>query len=321
MISPISRRLYRVPHRWLGAVFPVALLLGLAGCAVPGNPVAVNALVEPSYIRPVDTSGHPLPQTYAFVQGRHFSGMMKYSVLERMKLNDLLPPLAEGLKQQNYLLAQDPNKADLLIVVHWGVVDVLGDMLPLQQRYDEMNQRLGELMASMQASVEAGGSALADAGPLNQTFSEVRADAFARDVDMKQVAGLLGYTRTLAQMSTRPFSSAEEDSLKADLQESRYLVVLAAYEREPSSNGKRRRMWVTRLSLRAPGRNFVEAFPALVDAGRQVFGRETDGVVRVKRGSSVPHVRLGELQVIETVSHETVKQAEDSAKQAEGVTK
>jgi hypothetical protein len=246
--------------------------------------------------------------------------MMKYSVLDRVKLNDLLPALAEGLRQQNYMLAADPNKADLLIVVHWGVVDVLGNSVPAQQRSEELNERFSELTAAIQASVEAGGMAIGDAGPVNQTVSELRGDAFSRDVDMNQVAGLLGYTLTLTRAAEKPFSTAEEDSLRADLNESRYLVILAAYEREPANNGKRRRMWVTRLSLRAPGTNFIEAFPKMVIAGRQVFGRETDGIVRVQPGATVAHVRLGELQVIETISDEAVKKrAEESAKPTESV--
>lgn len=318
MTTPHRRR--RIGNPCLVALVSLAALLGLTSCALSRNPVAVNGLVEPSYVRPADAHGRPLPQSYVFVPGRHFPGMMKYSVLEKVKFPDLLPPLAEGLRQQNYILASDPNKADLLIVVHWGVVDVLGDTVPLQARYDEMNERLNELTASIQASIDSGGMAIGDAAPVNQTFSELRSDAFARDVNMKQVAGLLGYTFTLAQAAAKPFSTPEEESLRADLLDSRYLVVLAAYEREPANNGKRRRMWVTRLSLRAPGSNFVEALPALVAAGRQVFGQETDGIVRVQRGSAVPHVRLGELQVIETVSDEAAKRRiEDEAKRTEGV--
>jgi hypothetical protein len=293
------------------------LLFVLAGCALPKNPVAVNALVEPSYVRPADADGRLIPQSYVFVAGRHFGGLIRSPVLDKVKLEDLLPALAAALRHQNYIPAQDPNKADLIIVVHWGVADVLGDSVLVEKLYSEISSGYDQYVGTIQASLETSGSIIADPNPLNQSMGELQMEASARDVGMEKTAALLGYTRTLAQLAEKPFSSAEEDSLRADLSESRYLVVLSAYGREPVNTGKRRRLWVTRLSMRAPGTNFVEAFPKMMLTGRQVFGRETDGIVRVQPGAPVGRVRLGELQVIETVSRERTKREEETAEQKE----
>ena len=96
--------------------------------------------------------------------------------------------------------------------------------------------------------------------------------------------------------------SPEELTMSLELNEERYFVILMAYDYQyMKKQHKSRLLWATRISVRSPGNNFIEAMPALVEAGANVYGRQVDGLVRVDAGERGGRVDLGELKVMGTV--------------------
>ena len=95
-------------------------------------------------------------------------------------------------------------------------------------------------------------------------------------------------------------ASVQEQTMRMELAEERYFVVLMAYDYQFMKREKKPKLaWVTRLSIRGPGNNFTEALPALALAGAEVYGRNLDSLERIKvRDLPGGEVIMGDLKVI-----------------------
>jgi hypothetical protein len=112
-------------------------------------------------------------------------------------------------------------------------------------------------------------------------------------------AALLGYQGTLERERAKPVVTTTEMSLSNELNEERYFVVLIAYDYQHLRREKKATpLWITRLSIRSPGNNFTEAMPTLAMAGADAFGKQIDGLVRVKATAADANVKLEELKFL-----------------------
>lgn len=286
----------RALQRWPRPILVLVAAVVAAGPApaLPKEEVAISAMAAPAAVRPVGADGRAVAQTYTFMRGHYFGGQWRLKGLESVTFEELLPALATGLAQQNYLPARSAAGADLVVVVHWGVTDIYEDPVAAEDRIAELNQRLGQVTAAGRSG------ALPDVGGLNETLRDMENSTISQRRAIERNAALLGYATSLVRERRRAQSSTDEERMNVDLNESRYFVVLMAYERLPAATDRKPGLlWVTRVSVRALGTNFLEAFPVLVHAGGQVFGRNLDGLVRVQPKAAVPGVELGELKVLE----------------------
>ena len=293
---------FAMASRGLALLRLTGWLLAVAVWAVPGLDAAelkfitVSASAVPGYVRPLDAQGKPQAESYIFTQGRYFAGLTADAGLEQVKFDDILKTLAPSLAKQNYFPAKEVPTADLLIMVHWGTTTVYEDPQKAFQ-VDRVNDALGAYRASAD-----GNNGNADPGALNQALGDQAAAQASAEAVLARNSALLGYKPDLEREQRKLFPSTGELTMTAELNEERYFVILMAYDyRRMRTEHKSHLLWATRISVRSPGSKFIEAMPALVQAGANVFGRKVDGLVRVDGRTREGRVDLGEMKIIGTV--------------------
>jgi hypothetical protein len=133
-------------------------------------------------------------------------------------------------------------------------------------------------------------------------MAAVLAENWQRDqADMKN-AMLLGYDTALAELDdvgATPQTRRRDDMI-TDIEESRYFVVLMAYDYQALWTQKKHRLlWVTRFSVRARGADFEKLLPSMVASASQYFGQDSHGLLR--RPLPEGHVEIGEPKSLGTV--------------------
>lgn len=274
------------------------LVLGGLSAAEEAS-IAASATAGSDYQRPRDAAGALQPETYVFAEGQFLGGGTVDRGLEGTTFTQITRTLAASLAKQNYLPAPDLNSAQLVIMVHWGMTMVSDD--PMK---DINLQRAQEALAAFSAAQEANG--LADPTALNSATSALGMARQGVQEAVDRNAVLLGFARTLERERRQMMTSTAEITMSNELNEERYFVILMAYDNQTRLKERRSRlMWVTRLSVRSPGNNFTEALPALARVGADVFGRQMDGLVRVKTPLGRGTVTIGELEVLGQASEKT----------------
>lgn len=273
---------------WLAlGVSPVLLFAG-------NEFITYSATAAPGYIRPAGPNGTGLrAETYVFSPGRNFGNGTRDHGLESTSFENIARILAPNLAKQDYFPTKDARGADLVIIVHWGATQVYED-----PNKTDTTANLSGAAASYQADFAANGM-LADPSALNAAIMNGEQDDQLRRRFEAENAALLGYKSTLDKSRREMMMTEEERTLRYDLQDERYFVVLMAYDgRSIQVDHKPKLLWVTRLSVRSAGNNFQEALPALSQTGAEVFGKQIDGLVRVRRSLKAPTVKLGEMEVV-----------------------
>lgn len=273
----------------------VALGATLPAYAARTQFVAVSSIAAAGYQRPADANGNPQPEAYVLAEGHFMQGTTKDVPLEKHKFNDLLQPLARSLAKQKYFPATNPNDADLVLVVHWGVTTIANE--PLK---DLAIDNLNAALSDYSAAASAGGGGIADPGDINAISDQLEGGFEASTNAMARNATLLGYAHTLRRLagSNLAHLTTTERTLYDELREERYFVVLMAYDFKSYKEKKSALKWVTRLSMRSPGNNFNEAVLMLAETGGNVFGRNLDKLSHVKGRVRDGEVTLGELRVL-----------------------
>jgi hypothetical protein len=288
----------------------VSVLLGLllpAGSLLAGknDAIAISSTAAPGYVRPLDEKGKPVPETYVFMEGIHLEGGTRDRSEERMTYEEITRTLAVNLARQNYFPTRDVSAAQALIRVYWGTTQIYED----PQR-DQNLAALNSAMANAQSQMESGGQV--DTTELKQAINDNALAADGVEGAIERNARLLGYKRSLLKEEKNMMASVAEQTMRMELSEERYFVVLMAYDFQFMKREKKPKLlWVTRLSIRTPGNNFTEALPALAVAGAEVYGRNLDGLERIKvRDLPGGEVILGDLKVIGVEEKPVEKKAE-----------
>lgn len=253
----------------------------------------ISATAAPDYDR-VQADGSLRPESYAFSPGRRM-GWTRDGSLGEAAFDQVVRTLIPALASRQYWPAVELTEADLLIVVHWGETEVFEN--PMEElTTDALNRALESFN---QTVVEFG---IADPGDVNRLRTD-QGLASAHRVDaMRQNAELLGYRQALDRAERKYFPGEDERTMKTELVEGRYFVVLMAWDYARLRETKERRLrWVTRMSVRAAGHNFQGAMPALVNQATEYFGRQQDDLVRVRTRFEDPRVEvsIGDSTVIE----------------------
>jgi hypothetical protein len=238
------------------------------------NYVVVSATASPGYDRH-DPEGALRPESYVISQGRNFGRAQERASAEE-QFQQVLTALGPALAQQEYWPSNGLDNADLVIVVHWGETETYED--PMR---DFMADAYNQALEDYRANADEAGNA--DPGRLNELK---RMDSMTNHSVLETTrsnAELLGYRRSIEKAETRYFPSEEERTMKAELAEERYFVVLMAWDYAALREGKPALLkWVTRMSVRSAGNRFAEALPALLRQGAPHFGRQNDDLVRVR---------------------------------------
>jgi hypothetical protein len=269
----------------------LSLLVTVHGAATKF--IAISATTVPGYARPVDAEGKPRPERYVFTQGKYFAGDNGDASLVGTKFEAILKTLAPYLTRQNYFPTKDVASADIVIVVHWGTTSTYVN--PQQQlTLDHLNE------AGDRNRDDAGNGGKIDQEAMYQALSDQANALTSTATSISRNSALLGYQPELLQEQRNIL--ANDQTIQAELNEERYFVILMAYDlQRMKKDHKSHVLWATRISVRSPGNNFTEAMPALVEAGAEVYGRQMDGLVRVKERTGEGRVTLGEMKVLGVV--------------------
>jgi hypothetical protein len=255
--------------------------------------IAVSSTAAPDYQREVVGQSGPKPQGYVFTPGRFFESGTRDRGLERTSFTELVRKLAPDLARQNFFPTKDPASADLVIVVHWGATLVYDD-----PRKDANLEALNVALPAYATAIANDG--FADPGAMNEISDSLVLAQENSSSALARNAVLLGYAQELKKFGPAGGLSPErEKTLRAELSEERYFVVLMAYDYQALKKDKVSKLrWVTRLSVRTAGNNFTEALPVLCQAGSHVFGKQMDDLVHLKANLREGRVSLGELKVV-----------------------
>lgn len=255
--------------------------------------IAVSSTAAPDYRRESTGPEGFRPETYVFTPGKFFESATKESGMESIRFADLTKVLAPNLARQKYYPTKDAASADLVIVVHWGESLIYED-----PQKDSNMDALNVALPAYNAGIADQG--YTDPAPLNNVGDSAAWAHENAEAAIQRNAVLLGYARDLGKSGLAGGLLTEKiKTLRAELSEERYFVVLMAYDYQSLKKDKTPKLrWVTRLSVRTPGNNFAEALPVLSQAGSHVFGRQLDEMVHLKANLREGRVSLGELQYL-----------------------
>jgi ribosomal protein L20 len=292
------------PLRIFAAAFALA---GPALSARAERLVTVRATADTGYAQQRAASHPPPAETYIFAKGQYFPGITHDSTLDKMPFEKIVQTLAFDLQRQNYVPTKSLETADLLIVVHWGVTipnDRGADLMAFN--LDSLRQSSEGVDRARQTISEDVTGELTGLGIVEAAETAFRSTLLATDMmyqgdDLRahSNAEMLGFQSALTAESKSLFDTEEARTLRAMIDEERYFLVMIAYDARKFREGKKRKLWVSRLSARSAGVNFRIAMDRMSNAGGKFFGtRQPDLAIEyLKERTGV--VKVGDLKVIE----------------------
>jgi len=288
----------------LGALLAGGIMGGTDGGRLWGDDrVAVRTRSEADYVAWKFGSGSPKDETYLFAQGQYFSGAVRDRSLTRMTFRQLATTLAGGLAKQHYYPTRDLQKADLLIVVHWGMTTVADNsykqLAQTSIRADDPDRLRRGMAQSLGVAMVADTAYIGDeqARVNDNVFQEL--DQLASVMTMTSNAQLLGFTEELRHDARSAFGTNEGEMIRALLSDERYFVIVMAYDYQTLLKEKKHKLlWSARLSMRSPGMNFREGIIDMSVVGGMYFGHQTDGVKVKMPADRDVKVDIGPLRIL-----------------------
>ena len=277
-----------------------------ASPALADSHVTVNAWANSEYTRQREADGKLRQETYVFAAGRFFQGNTVDRSIDQLPFRKVAEFLAPELARRNYLPTQNPATADLLLIVHWGTTlpRVTLDQMQGTTNFsiDHSNERalqreFNETMGIQEYQVTGVNDA-----DLKSGFEQ--AERLTDDLDSEfqntSNAQLLGYSQELRRFENSAMPSVEEATLRANLEEERYFIIIKAYDfhGKSSPGQKQRPVWTLHLNMRSPGQNFKMAMTRMSAVGGDYFGRKLDGLKVGRPGEREGTVRLAPLIII-----------------------
>jgi hypothetical protein len=310
----------RKPAFAAAIVLAAAALMSATGARADGDGevAAISSQVSSGYSRVKLADGSFQQETYTFGEGGRLSGSANDETLDKLTFLDVAKAVAGPLKKRNFVPVEDrnPEKTKLLIMVYWGATNGTSDSSDSQGYQNlQRSQESKPPPTPPPAAVRSGGGAGAnqqarqDAAVRSSSQSiqdgamaQVLAENWQRDQANSRNASLLGYDSALAETSdvgSTP-QSRRHDDLVAELEESRYFVVLMAYDYQALwTRRKHSLLWVTRFSVRERGSDFERILPSMVSYASEYFGQDSHGLLR--RALPEGHVEIGEAKSLGTV--------------------
>ena len=270
--------------------------------------VIVSATADPEYTARKFAGGRIKPESYVVMQGHYFEAAIVDRSIEQMPFRKLAEVFAPELAKRQYWPAKNAKDADLLIVVHWGTTtpkistmemtartnplpDLTGAREDKQMRIDAAG---GDFVGAMAAGLNNEDTRLMDMEVLERVGDEI-----SNDLTSAHAVQLLGYTKDLRRYEKQMISPAEENSLRLDLTQMRYFIILRAYDLHAATAAERRRpVWTLHLNVSSPGNNFSMAVDRMSVASVNFVGRSTELVETVLPAVPDGKVTVGPLVIL-----------------------
>ena len=288
----------------------IAFLGPLALCCRADPSVIVSATADSQYTQHKYGGDKTTSESYIVMQGHYFESSVVDHSIERMPFRHIAEIFAPELARRKYWPAKDAKDADLLIVVHWGTTspqiaasEMMARTSPVPDVSVAQENRQSLLDTTLGRNDPVAGLFVETA---HEDFRLMRMeslsqlnDQIANDLSMANAAQLLGYANNLRTLSRQPMSSAEEHTLRLDLTEMRYFIILKAYNLHAATPTERARaVWTLHLNMSSPGNNFRTAVDRMSVAAADFVGRSTDNVQTIRQPVRVGHVEIGPLLIL-----------------------
>ncbi len=296
---------------------------------------AVYSRVGNGYKRERLKDGSFKPEYFALANGGRIAGTMSDITVDRVTYPEVAVIALRFLTQQNYLYAPTREQAELLLVLQWGntiAPNTTNYQLGVNHAasiYSEVAAMMGpQGMGSRERGMASAGSN-ADGSPVRKDDGEdpsvpIRFESAIlrllqenrmRDRVNEHNARVLGYMDDLAETNDiRRWAGGGDrfNDLIADVEEARYYIVISAFDfRELTKANKRKLLWQTRVSVRAPGNRFDDSFAAMLKGASRYFGQDSGRLIRGEESKGV--VELGDLKFLGEVKEPAAK-ANDTKK-------
>lgn len=286
--------------------------------------VAVYSSVSPDYVRTRAPNGSFKLETYAFGEGGDQGGPQRDLSIDRMRFMDIAQTIAPALAAKNYVPCdtKHPRRTDLLIVVYWGTT-VGTDSTSSSAQY-QIAQVLTPAPLPQPIPAPTGWAQACKCDPNTSGIAEEAQARFAlkiagdsalqqsllltalanrdRDRQDRDNASILGYLPEMERVSTNqalPLGRARQDVID-EIEESRYYVVLLAYDFQLLLTHKQRKLlWETRFSIPQRRNDFSKQLARMAQSASAFFGQTSRGLER--KAMPTGHVELGETKSLGTV--------------------
>ena len=286
---------------------------------------AISSRTTDDYVRVKLPDGSIQLETYAFGEGGHSSSVSDASI-DGLRFIDVARAIAGPLAKQRYIPTRDAKTTKLLVLVYWGRTSAPGrpDQSVATQESQSAAATLGDIKSSNAAKIssedgklDVGGGMpcgkfepnisvmqavdeIGASNALNGAMATVSAENRSRDHVTAHNAALLGYDSlwaSTAALKGTPLEYRRQDLIN-ELEESRYYVVLMAYDFQMLWKEKKHKLlWETRVSIRQRQHDFDRELVAMAQHASKFFGRDSNGVVR----EAIPEGRvdIGDVKVVE----------------------
>jgi len=304
------------------SVVCVVVISSQAHAEETGDIITVYSSVNPIYRRDVQPDGSFRRETYAFGEGGYQGSPQKDFTIDGLSFMDVAHIIAQPLALQNYLPCdpKDPNHTDLLIMVYWGTTTgtdrassspeyqiaqgfVPPPMPPMPPPPDGTG---GTAMASDpstsgRASLFAQAAAIKAANDGAQQLSSLMTGMANRQRDRQnsENAAILGYAEEMKRVDGYVMTAFEQQrrDIVDEVEESRYYVVLLAYDFQTLLKHKERKLlWQTRYSIPERRNDFGKQLAAMIQSASRYFGQDSHGLLRKPLPATT--VTLGELKTL-----------------------
>jgi hypothetical protein len=231
----------------------LAIALAAPARAAAANAItgitAVSSKVFNGYARARLPDGSPKPETYAFgnggfiasgAKGDETPGAMRDTTIDNLGFDTIAKAMQAPLAGQGYVFAQDPNSAELMIMVFWGTT--VGG-------YHEKKGEFRDILDLKNA----------------QLLGFDREGTFAQ-----------GFGNNIRSNIQKQVHSQMMDALEVN----RYFVILRAFDFQSSLKMKKTKLlWETRFSINQRRNAFDEALPLMAQYASQCFGQDSRGLL------------------------------------------
>ena len=235
--------------------------------AAEGNDTitVVSSRTSEDYSRTRLSDGSFQSETYALGEGGYYRAPIRDETIDRESFMDLARALNGPLSAQKYLPTQDLEKANLLIMVYWGMTS--GTIDPKSDNF--WYNRIGRVTNTRQGAFIRPDPY----GPVSVQGQFIDA----------QNAVILGYDADLSVPAGYEITAlhVKHDDLVDEIEHNRFFVVLMAYDFQMMWKQKKHKLlWETRFSIRQQHNDFAKMLPAIANYSSQYFGQDTKGLVR-----------------------------------------
>lgn len=290
-----------------------SLLIALAAAtSLRADPrVIVSSRADPDYTRQKFAGEKPKAETSVVMQGHFFEGNSADPSVQQMSFRHMVEIFAPELGRRQYFPAKDRQSADLLIVVHWGTTNPRATFGELAARTTPLTDTSGAIdeRALRVAAAAAANDAVAqwlaensnEAGKLRQMDAlDQLTDQILAEQSATNAAQLLGYAKELRELSQGAGTTADEFTLRSDLRQERYFIILKAYDlHQPAHRGvPLSSVWTLHLNMSSPGNNFDGAVSRMSVAAVDFVGRTTEHVTTLNPKLAEGKVEIGPLLIL-----------------------